>query len=869
MSASSITCSVYRQNKLFNNIEDKMKLQKFEKFCNNISTIGNVCIHSVKHEDCKKYSAFMCPTAFFPRTSNHDEFKRFLMKEAVNYDFAEVLRIDQSRLFFDLDFHDLKEFAELDISIQIILKIAELTKTKIIGLIEYSKELEDYSEDIFIYKEKFGDVLFCYTDPKHPKLLSGHLYLIGKYFNREQLAIIFKSFAKTFHSFRNLDKVFDTSIYKTSQQVFRHPLSSKMQQEREANPNIRKLDLDWDVVANFTMCPSPEDEFVDDAKLKKIFTKLTSEGNNVFTYNEFEFILTKPHENTKHDSKVERIENFVSAADFKDVDIDDIVDNVKLKGKFNEWYKSLCVFAGLSHKYENLTKEEIKQKILSNLDKFGYIHSFNETVDYSDFSEKSIDAAIEYGVDNSEKYYLPHNQNLKYHSNLIPFDEALQILAGQIFKWSEAISLINATFAFTPDYFIRNYNNNFDLIPYNKIQFRDERIKIWDLESSEPIYSTYSLHTLLKTLNNKILNFYKSSDVCSLNSNIFHLYNLPTKPKTQINELDYHWIKIFEMWASDDNEQRQKERFDYIIKWLAYVLQHPENRNTVALCISSKQGIGKSTVTKALKDFMGSFLKDNAKLSKCLQQFNSARANRKLICFNEVKAKKDQKDDLKDMITEACYDLENKGINCKDATDNSSKLFFSNNLDMHLTEENEESRRFMYFITRTQPQTPEFYKEIYDNTEADKVKPELVDNLVNYLLGVDLTEYEPNNIEKFKHLSDLKVVQEIQESKQHDFIQFLNALFKSDIVKTYKQNTVMIYSDIVKFVNEFNPDEEPEQQNSDVLQILQDVYPVIKQSIKSTVINKILQNEHNTTKYIKRKSNYRDETRGKQIIELI
>ena len=94
-----------------------------------------------------------------------------------------------------------------------------------------------------------------------------------------------------------------------------------------------------------------------------------------------------------------------------------------------------------------------------------------------------------------------------------------------------------------------------------------------------------------------------------------HLYSLYSLPKNveelkvegiylENVKLSEKWDKIFDLWAySDEDIERSKKRKEFILDWLAYVIQRPENRNATALCISSLEGIGKAPSQKHLVNF--------------------------------------------------------------------------------------------------------------------------------------------------------------------------------------------------------------------------------------------------------------------------
>lgn len=856
---SKLTCVKYQNNKNFD--ADRVE----QTYLNELTTIGNICIKVVPHVKIAKAKADKkeyIPNAFCssikydqPKIYTQQEFKEFLESdESKTSDFAEVLRIDQSRLFFDIDCHSFDELNVLIAALQIIEKIATLTKTQVIGLIEYRNELDidDYYELYeIINNDTFETVIKIKTNVSSAKLLSGHLYLKGKYFNRSDSTKFFKQLAQIFKAYPELSKLFDTSVYKEGQQVFRHPYSSKMIVERKANQQIHELENYIEGI-EFTVSPSKTDKFESGILLDRVFKTMTKEEENVYGCEDYKVYLQKPIENPKHINKTENINNSLSG--FESIDFSDTVDPVKTQGEFNNWYKSLCVYAAYLRKYNNKTEDEILEILTSG--EYNYIHSTGEQD--VDGPYNSIKSAVEYGFNNCDKYSLPTNKIYRQYNQILrDREEVCELLGKYIFTWNEVINLINSAFAFTKDCVVYKSEGKKEIVPLIKLtNYRDTKIKILDNISEEPRYNVYSLTMLLKELPIHLINYYKNIVCCEKDkTNLFNMYDLPTTTNTPVYELDERLEKIFDLWAYDeDDNDRMQRRKKYILQWLAYVLQHPEENNTVALCISSLEGIGKSTITKILKKFMESFCVDNADITKYLQQFNGARRNKKLICFNEVKAGKDMHDKIKSLITEETFDCELKGLETKtDMIDKSSKLMFSNHMDMDLTD-TPSSRRFMYFITTAKPLSKEFYDSLYNGRE---LKTEIIDNLINYLLTLDLSDYSPYT--KVSELSDDKIIEDLRNSTKHPLIQLLNKLFKSDEIETFKNNSYVLYNDVKDLVQDY----EEKVKSEDIKEFIEIYYNEIINALKPASFNRVCQNNG----FVKDKSNFRDKNKDKQIIK--
>jgi hypothetical protein len=106
---------------------------------------------------------------------------------------------------------------------------------------------------------------------------------------------------------------------------------------------------------------------------------------------------------------------------------------------------------------------------------------------------------------------------------------------------------------------------------------------------------------------------------------------------------------------------------DYILNWLAHIIQKPEKKIGTALVFRSSQGAGKSLVT----DFVGKqvigalhYLYCND-MDKVIGKFNGLSANLLLVCSDEVSSwggayKSNNR--LKSLITQDTSIIEMKGL---------------------------------------------------------------------------------------------------------------------------------------------------------------------------------------------------------------
>ena len=237
-------------------------------------------------------------------------------------------------------------------------------------------------------------------------------------------------------------------------------------------------------------------------------------------------------------------------------------------------------------------------------------------------------------------------------------------------------------------------------------------------------------------------------DIYSLDKKVFSLYCQPTTAeKTEIPE---PVKKIIQLMATElDNNDKlvvNEEKYNYILDWFAYILQHPEDRNHIALHLVSMQGIGKNIISNAICEYIGKELSAaNLDIDDLLGQF-TIQFDKYLFCvINEVDESTKAIDKLKQLITE-----NEVGVNIKHGAKyqtlpKASFLFFSNHQDTKLIGNSD--RRFTYICSRAFPLEKSWYASICKGPSM--LKDEIAAQFIKHLLSRDLTNFKSHECKDF------------------------------------------------------------------------------------------------------------------------
>lgn len=190
----------------------------------------------------------------------------FTLNNMLKYNYTEHLYLNESRLFYDIDFKEdtpenQKEFEKI---IRSINYISEEFNLKVYGLFEVNNE-----EYIDIVPSYFENVLI-YLNENQTKLISGHIFLNG-YTNRKDIEIFMKNYIFNKFEFDNKIGMFDTSVYKTTKQAFRCGWSAKVDEKNKTIREIPKSNLEdmvehYDILYNLRFSPLKEDKHIDLSK---------------------------------------------------------------------------------------------------------------------------------------------------------------------------------------------------------------------------------------------------------------------------------------------------------------------------------------------------------------------------------------------------------------------------------------------------------------------------------------------------------------------------------------------------------------------------------------------------------------------------
>jgi len=668
-------------------------------------------------------------------------------------------------------------------------KMHEIERSKITaktiarGFNEYFNEADKYIRLYFDIDhletlEQYNDFIGKFMEPLAQKLDA--TYSFGGYSNNEEIAsatglrhqpnadkvislhFTFPNIAISINDLNNLisnyeiNEFIDCKVYKTSEQLMRHVLSDKRTTQREKEDkagNIVKGDM-----FSMLLTPTGEEHLLTIEEIDKLFTKkpqtkITPKTDDKITFDDIENF--KQENNNENNNNKHLINLTIDAV------IELLCDNV------DPDYNNTChILSLLVHSPFTIEQvEEIAEAWYSKrshktaFDVVDYIHKYYEFEDSDKWIYsilKMFDETKQQELQAKYKIY----KSININNGTITMDKVVRRkyknMKTLIYDLKSCVGIVDNKLYIKKNYRQRNgtykmklteltheeFNNTYNLVhPFRNMKMKDLDEDKQDEQTLNKFHKM-TLKDVINSQSDKFIynNIKKSKD--NISDVINEFAGLPYKPIQGDNLIQPFLKHILQVVCEDDNE-----KFDYVMKWFANIVQNIYVKNGTMLIFYGSKGCGKSIFTDIMAELLGDLATPSVcDMGKIFGKFNDFLTKKIYININEAPdydKKKSMTQTIKETITSTYLAVEGKGKSVRDG-EQFANFTITTNFDDPVEVEIGDRRLAFFHCSNRYVGNSEYFNNLMINIKDrynNNYNAEFMGQLYNYMLNIDLTNF--------------------------------------------------------------------------------------------------------------------------------
>lgn len=192
--------------------------------------------------------------------------------------------------------------------------------------------------------------------------------------------------------------------------------------------------------------------------------------------------------------------------------------------------------------------------------------------------------------------------------------------------------------------------------------------------------------------------------------------------------------------------------YEYIINWLAHLVQYPHEKIGTALVLKGERGTGKGTFCKVLEQIFGKHYIQLANSSHLTGKFNKHLQDKLVVFADEAICKDDKQSEsiIKMLITENNIVIEPKGVDSF-TVKNYCRLIIASNNDWIVPAGVDERRFVAIEVGNEFKQNHQYFHQVHDELNNGGASA-----FLEYLLSIDISNYNLRLIPKTNELFNQK-----------------------------------------------------------------------------------------------------------------
>ena len=212
---------------------------------------------------------------------------------------------------------------------------------------------------------------------------------------------------------------------------------------------------------------------------------------------------------------------------------------------------------------------------------------------------------------------------------------------------------------------------------------------------------------------------------------------------------------ILKVWCAG-----KSSHYEYVLNWFAWVLQHPDTKIGVMLCIRSRQGGGKGTILELFSHIMDGDRDTNyyaqcSNLESIIGNFTTGIEGKCLINFDEAFWGGDKKKEgmIKNLITEGNQEIRVKNHNPYNIK-NTTAFILTTNAERFSGVTKDDRRHFClecddsHLDTRSKTELSAYFSTICGRKYNEPVNVDMCRSFAKVLYARDLSQFNPGEFPK-------------------------------------------------------------------------------------------------------------------------
>ena len=239
-----------------------------------------------------------------------------------------------------------------------------------------------------------------------------------------------------------------------------------------------------------------------------------------------------------------------------------------------------------------------------------------------------------------------------------------------------------------------------------------------------------------------------------------------------LDDIDLSLITDFLNLIKEVICSNNEELYNYVISWIAHMIQQPGIKNETALILKGLQGIGKNTFTDVISELLAGYSAKNVTdISELIGSFNSVVESKMFIVLNEVSncgvnCSVDF-NSLKSIITDDTIRINEKNQPRRTAENVANFIFVTNN-SFPVRIEFGDRRYVVLAVSATHKGDFDYFAKLHGSFTK-----EFYDNLLTFFIKYNIEGYNPRNIPMTEAKKDLI------EASRSEFDEWINAHYSS------------------------------------------------------------------------------------------